>query len=140
MTYKLTNSSSIIRIQDGASIPTAPGNVDYDNYLLWVAAGNTPTPVDVPTPAQVLATLTAVVQKHLDDFAKTRSYDSILSASSYATSVITTFAAEGKYCLSSRDTTWSQFAAIMAAVQAGTTVAPTAAVLITELPVLAWPV
>ena len=52
MTYKLTNTTTIIRIQDGASIPNDPRNADYANYLLWVAAGNTPTPVDVPTLAQ----------------------------------------------------------------------------------------
>lgn len=33
---------SIIRVADGACIPAAPGNMDYENYLQWVAAGNVP--------------------------------------------------------------------------------------------------
>lgn len=42
-TYKLTNSSSILR-SDGASIPADPANSDYSAYLTWVALGNTATP------------------------------------------------------------------------------------------------
>ena len=44
--YKLTNTSSIIRTTDGAYIPADPGNRDYQDYLTWVALGNTPTPAD----------------------------------------------------------------------------------------------
>lgn len=44
--YKLTNGSSIIRIADGASIPTDPANTDYAEYQKWLAAGNTPDPAD----------------------------------------------------------------------------------------------
>jgi hypothetical protein len=46
--YKLTNSTNIIRA-DGACIPNNPANTDYVDYLDWVAAGNTPDPVDVPS-------------------------------------------------------------------------------------------
>jgi hypothetical protein len=28
------------------TIPFAPDNTDYQEYLKWVAAGNTPTPAD----------------------------------------------------------------------------------------------
>lgn len=34
---------SIIRLADGAAIPAARGNVDYEEYLQWVDAGNSPT-------------------------------------------------------------------------------------------------
>ena len=52
--YKLTNTSAFIRTTDGACIPADPGNNDYANCLKWIAAGNTPLPVDVPawTPAK----------------------------------------------------------------------------------------
>jgi hypothetical protein len=49
--YKLTNTDSIIRIADGASIPANPANTDYAEYLLWVEAGNTATAADaIPDP------------------------------------------------------------------------------------------
>lgn len=39
---------SILRTTDGACIPLAVGNRDYQEYLAWVAAGN--TPADPPPP------------------------------------------------------------------------------------------
>ena len=49
--YKLTDSDSIIRIADGASIPNDPANTDYAEYLEWVEAGNTATAADaIPDP------------------------------------------------------------------------------------------
>ena len=41
-----TESLSIIRITDGACIPFDPNNTDYQAYLKWVEAGNTPEPAD----------------------------------------------------------------------------------------------
>ena len=49
--YKLTNTKTIIRIADGASIPNDPANTDYAEYLEWVEAGNTATAADaIPDP------------------------------------------------------------------------------------------
>ena len=49
--YKLSNSTTIIRIADGASIPNDPANRDYVEYLAWVEAGNAPEPADpIPEP------------------------------------------------------------------------------------------
>lgn len=48
-TYSLSPNTNgfpnpnIIR-SDGAQIPADPNNVDYQQYQLWLAAGNTPTP------------------------------------------------------------------------------------------------
>ena len=49
--YKLTDSNSIIRLADKASIPADPANSDYAEYLEWVADGNTATAADaIPDP------------------------------------------------------------------------------------------
>lgn len=43
--YKLTTSTAILRIADNAYIPADEGNRDYQEYLQWVANGNTPDPI-----------------------------------------------------------------------------------------------
>jgi hypothetical protein len=39
-------AASIKRVADNASIPFDPANTDYQEYLKWVEAGNTPLPAD----------------------------------------------------------------------------------------------
>jgi len=41
-----TESTVIKRLSDGSSIPMNIENIDYQEYLKWVAAGNTPEPAD----------------------------------------------------------------------------------------------
>jgi hypothetical protein len=45
--YKLTPSSYVIRLIDGAFIPADSDNRDYKEFLAWIAAGNEPEPADV---------------------------------------------------------------------------------------------
>jgi hypothetical protein len=39
-------ATSIKRLSDNAFIPMSEGNTDYQEYLKWVAEGNTPLPAD----------------------------------------------------------------------------------------------
>lgn len=40
------NPGLILRTTDGSWIPTDPANADYQEYLEWLAEGNTITPAD----------------------------------------------------------------------------------------------
>jgi hypothetical protein len=44
-----TEPTCVIRIADNACIPFDPANTDYQQYLAWLAQGNTPLPADEPT-------------------------------------------------------------------------------------------
>lgn len=80
-------------------------------------------------------------QQRLDTFAKTRNYDGILSACTYATSTVPKFKAEGQYCVEARDATWAKLYQIMAEVEAGTRPMPSGFDdVAVELPMLVWPV
>jgi len=45
-TYKLMNENCGVTRSDGLIIPTDKDNTDYQEYLAWVAEGNTPEPAD----------------------------------------------------------------------------------------------
>ena len=104
----------------------------------WQAAHPAPEP-QPPTAEEQLAAFTAAIQAHLDDFARTRNYDGILSAATYATSTVGKFRAEGQYAVEARDATWSKGYAIMDDVLAGARPMPSLAEVLDELPPLAWP-
>lgn len=79
-------------------------------------------------------------QQRLDDFARTRNYDGILSACTYATSTVLKFQAEGQYCVEARDATWSALYEMLDEINAGTRPVPSGfAEIEAELPPLEWP-
>jgi hypothetical protein len=41
-----TEPSSVQNLETGAFIPFDPDNTDYQEYLEWLAEGNTPQPAD----------------------------------------------------------------------------------------------
>ena len=86
------------------------------------------------------AAFTAAIQCRLDDFARTRNYDGILSACTYATSTVPKFKAEGQACVNLRDATWAAAYDVLAKVQAGQRAMPTSiADIEADLPALVWP-
>ena len=107
----------------------------------WQAAHPAPAPAPyTPTPEEQLAVFTAAIQAHLDNFAKTRNYDGILSAASYATSAVPKFRAEGQYAAEMRDAVWAKGYELMDAVLAGARPMPDLEEVLAELPALEWPV
>lgn len=78
-------------------------------------------------------------QLRLDTFARTRNYDGILSACTYATDPSPIFSAEGQRCVELRSSTWATLYDILAEVQAGTRPIPSGfADVEPDLPVLTW--
>jgi len=94
----------------------------------------------IKSPEELQAEIVQATQQRLDDFAKTRNYDGILSLCTYATDPDPKFRAEGQYGVESRSATWSRLYSILAEVEAGTRPMPTGyADIEPELPALAWP-
>lgn len=143
MTYKLTCENYVIK--DGTTkVPTAdvPGfdlHTESVAYREWLSAGGVPEPADPPSPDEMIAAVQVAVQQRLDTFARTRAYDGILSAATYAASAVPKFAAEGQYAVQARDATWAACYQIMADVQAGLRPMPTIEHVLSELPTLEWP-
>lgn len=123
-------------------------DLEYQELLAGQAAGlridadenGRPVAVEfVPTAEQQIVIYTDAIQRHLDTFAETRGYNSLLSACSYATSTVPRFAAEGQYCVTLRDQTWTQCYQILDDYQQGLRPAPTLDELLAELPQPEWP-
>ena len=89
--------------------------------------------------ASTKSRLTSAIQSMLDDKAKERGYDSILSLCTYATSTAAKFAAEGQAGVSWRDEVWAKGYAILADVESGSRAIPTVDELLAELPNFVWP-
>ena len=93
-----------------------------------------------PTTEQIITTLTAGVQAHMDAAAQGLGYDDIKSASTYADEpVVEKFQAEGIAFRAWRSLCWEHCYAVLEAVQSGQRGRPTLEELIAELPQLALP-
>ena len=91
--------------------------------------------------AVLQAAIIQATQDRLDAFARTRSYDGILSACTYATSPTPRFATDGTYCLAQRDATWAALYTILGEVQAAIRPVPSSfADIEGDLPQLTWPI
>jgi hypothetical protein len=88
---------------------------------------------------QIKEAVTEQTQQRLDDFARTRNYDSILSLCTYVSSANPKFQQEGLYGVEARDTTWAKLHEILAEVESGARPIPSGYFEIEpELPPLTW--
>ena len=122
-----------------ADVLALGGNIaEHEAMIAAVEAAIVPP--SPPTVEQIIADIPIATQARLDTFARTRNYDGILSACTYATSTNPRFSAEGQYCVTARDATWSALYVVMAEVEAGTRLMPTGYQDIEpDLPALVWP-
>lgn len=144
--YQALLTGGVLDMETGTVTKRDMSSHEWLAYLAWLKAGNTPLPPDapvvpIPTVDEIIAAVTLSTQKRLDDFAKTRNYDGILSACTYASSTMPNFAAEGQYAVEARDATWAALYTVMAEVQLGTRPMPTGISDVEPLlPALIWPV
>jgi hypothetical protein len=89
--------------------------------------------------AQLQAQYTAAAQNLLDTTAKSKGYDSMLALASYQDDPNPTFAAEAAAGKAWRSAVWTATNALLAAIKAGTTPAPTEAAFLDSLPAMVWP-
>lgn len=113
----------------------------YESLIAEVEATYVPPEPEPMTPEKLQELVVQATQAHLDNFARTRNYDGILSACTYADSSVPKFAAEGQYAVQARDATWAALYVLLAEVQAGARPAPASFDDVQPLlPVLEWPV
>ena len=77
--YQLTNSGSIIRLDDNMSIPNNPQNADYQQYVAWVNAGNSPIAPPTVNPNQSQINIILAELSSLDQYLP-RSVEDLITA------------------------------------------------------------
>ena len=82
--------------------------------------------------------LTEFVQRHLDATVKVKGYDSVLSATTYVTSVNSKFKADGAAVVKWRDAVWTTCYSVLSEVKSGNREIPTEDELQALLPILNW--
>lgn len=136
----------VVTTSNGVNCPAEPipsGVVrivcDGTKYRCYFDGDDMPPDPPPDYASEIMSALTNAVQSHLDSTARTRNYDGILSACTYATSTVPRFKAEGQACVNWRDAVWSACYGVVATVQAGQRSVPTPEELIAELPPMVWP-
>jgi hypothetical protein len=129
---------SCIERADGYLIPLDPEHREYAAYLAWLAEGNEPAHPATPTLEQRAAALLQAVEKRLNDAARAKGYDSILSAATRA-GYPGPFHQEGVAFATWMDATYAACYELLAQVQAGEIPEPNEAELLAKLPALELP-
>lgn len=143
MRTHVIENGTVVNTIEVDSLDFLPNLVEAtEGSIGWIYDGENFYPPEPPkkSPEELQKEIVDSTQARLDDFAKTRSYDSILSACTYATSTVLKFQAEGQYCVDARDNTWATLYQIMQEVEQGARPAPSGyADIEADLPVLTWP-
>jgi hypothetical protein len=108
--YTLDSLFQRIPLPEGVE-PELPGLLDNNR------------PTEPPTPelvARIQELILERVQSRLDNFARTRGYDGILSACSYIGSTNPKFKAEAEQCVQLRDATWTALYSYISELNTGT--------------------
>jgi hypothetical protein len=106
MNYQMLDDGYVLRLDDNACIPPDPSNTDYQAYLAWRAAGNTPLPVTPPTYADYAAAFMGNFTAWIETVAQSNAYDSALSCASYVTSAVPQFKGDAVALIAWRDALW----------------------------------
>lgn len=138
-TYSLIADSTAVQRSDGARIPDDPNNRDYQDYLVWLAAGHQPAPPPTPTPEQYMQfsiqAAASQLQQILDAASQAWGYDNVVSAISYLSSASPKFRAEAQAMLEWRDQVWSWAETLEVDVQNGIKTLPaTMAEFLSQMP------
>lgn len=80
-----------------------------------------------------------LAQARMDEKARERNYDGIMSACSYATSSFPKFASEAAACVMWRDAVWAKCYELLDTVKSGEMEIPTEEAFLEMLPELVWP-
>lgn len=106
MNYRLTKYPDVVvREPDEIYIPR--DHRLWVEYEAWLAEGNTPTPLPLPTFEEVLAAVTPGVQAWMDGVVQQKGYDSVVSCATYATSGVAGFKADADAVVAWRDAVWT---------------------------------
>jgi len=136
--YQLTNTTTIIRVADGACIPSDLSNSDYAAYLVWIAEGNTPEPY-VPPPVDMVAEITKAMDALFDVTAQSKHYDNRITCTLRA-GYSGPFQQEGTAFASWMDAQNAKAYQMLADVQAGTMPMPsTVDAALALLDPMVWP-
>jgi len=138
MNYKYLTGTTLSKIDDDG-LSRSSCTVDNLDYLAWLAEGNTPLPVDPPTPQQILSELEQAITKHMDAVAQARRYDNRDSCRLYA-GYVNPFQAEAIAYGQWVAACWVASNTAQAQIIAGTRTIPTPAEAVAELPTMEWPV
>ena len=95
-----------VQREDGASIPLDGNNADYQAFLAWEAAGNTPAQPPAPTFAEIVQALMPGVQAWMDGVVRANGYDSVISCASYANSSVEQWRKDAVAVIAWRDAVW----------------------------------
>jgi hypothetical protein len=87
-------------------VPDAPGNSDRAAILAWIAAGNTPLPLDTPTQEQLMQQAKSAVYVLLDQTAQQYDYRNFAEVVQFVNSNV--WKAEADGLLAWQDAVWAK--------------------------------